>query len=110
SGLGDLWMIDKGALHFHCADAMSSHVQHVVHAAEQPEESVSVPLRAVTGEIHVRSPSAPVLLHVSVGVAVELAQHRWPLLREREQATARALHTLSLVGFDLRGDAGECSR
>ena len=56
---GDTRMIDERALHFHRADAMSRHVQHVVHAAEQPEEPVRVPLRAVAGEIHVRRPAAP---------------------------------------------------
>ena len=41
-GLGDLRVIDERALDFHRADAVARDVQHVVHAAEQPEEAVGV--------------------------------------------------------------------
>ena len=49
--LGHLRMIDQRALHFHRADAVSRHVNHVVHTAEHPEVAVFVALRAVAGEV-----------------------------------------------------------
>ena len=52
-----LGMIDERALDFHRADAMPRDVEHVVHAAEQPEEAVGVALGAVAGEVDVRSPT-----------------------------------------------------
>ena len=58
-GFGDVRVIDQRALDFHRADAVAGDVQHVVHAAEQPEEAVLVALRAVAGEVDVRRPLAP---------------------------------------------------
>ena len=99
-------MIDQRALDFHRADAMAGDVEHVVHAAEQPEVAVLVALGAVAGEVDVRRPAAPVLLHVALGVAVDAAQHRRPRTREREQAAADR-DRLALVGEDLGADAGK---
>ena len=56
---GHARVIDEGALDFHGPDAVPGDVQHVVHAAEQPEVAVLVALRAVAGEIDVRRPPAP---------------------------------------------------
>ena len=107
---GDTRMIDERALHFHRADAMPGDVQDVVHAAEQPEEAVRVALGAIASEVHVGRPAAPVLRHVSLRVAVDAAQHRRPGPREGEQAAARALDVLALLGLDLRRDAGKRTR
>src|SRR4030095_8586038 len=103
-------MIDQRALHFHRADPMPGNVQHVVDAAEQPEEPVHVTLRTVASEIHIRRPAAPVLLRVSVRVAVDPTQHRRPWARESEQAAARTLNVLTLLGLALCLDAGKRSR
>ena len=56
-GLGDLRMIDQRAFHFHRADAMPRHVQHIVDAAEQPVIAFVVALGAVAGEVDRRGPS-----------------------------------------------------
>ena len=56
---GDARVIDQRALHFHRADAVAGDVQHVVHAAEQPEVAVGVELRAVAGEVDAGSPLVP---------------------------------------------------
>ena len=55
-GFGHLRVIDQRALHLHRADAVAGDVQHVVHAAEQPEVAVVVALGAVAGEIDARPP------------------------------------------------------
>ena len=55
--LGDLRMVDERALDLHRADAVAGDVQHVVDAAEQPEEAVVVALGAVAGEVDVRRSS-----------------------------------------------------
>ena len=100
-------MIDERALHFHRADAVAGDVQHVVDAAEQPEVALVVALGAVAGEVDVRRPAAPVLLHVAIGIAVDAAQHRRPRPREREQAAAALGHRFALLVQDLGADAGE---
>ena len=53
-------MIDERAFHFHRADPMAGHVQHVVNTAEEPEVALLIPLRAIAGEIDVGCPSTPV--------------------------------------------------
>src|SRR5262245_2905847 len=103
-------MIDERALDFHGANPMTGYVQHVVNAAQPPEEAVLVPLRAVTGEIDVWRPAAPVLLHVAFRIAIDPAQHRRPWPGEREEAAAGALDALATVGLDLRLDAGKRQR
>src|SRR6266511_5910993 len=102
---GDFRVIDERALHLHRADSMSSDVDYIVDAPEQPEVAVFVPLRAVAGEVHIIRPSAPVLRDVSIGIAIDAAQHRGPRPRECEQASADG-DALALVGQDLSADAG----
>ena len=58
-GFGDLRVIDERALDFHRAEPMPGDVQHVVDAAEQPEEAVLVAPRAVAGEVRAVRPAAP---------------------------------------------------
>src|SRR3984957_19108989 len=59
---------------------MSAYVQHVVYAPHDPEVAVFISARAVSGEIHSRN-LRPVILHVTIGIAIYGAQHSrpWPL-------------------------------
>lgn len=43
--------VDQGALDFHCADPVARDVHDVVHAAEEPEVAVLVPLRTISREV-----------------------------------------------------------
>ncbi len=96
----DFRVIDERALDFHRADAMPGHVDHVVHAAEQPEVAVGVTLGAIAGEVDVRAPLAPVLPDVAIRIAVDAPQHRGPRTRQRQQAAAD-LDDLSALRADL---------
>ena len=58
-GFGDARVIDERALDFHRADAVAGDVDHVVHAAEQPEVAVGVALRAVAGDVDRSVPTCP---------------------------------------------------
>ena len=94
-------MIHQRALDLHRADAVPGHVQHVVHATEQPEVAVGIALRAVAGEVHVRRPTCSSTAARSARVAVDAAQHRGPRSRQRQQAAAD-LHLLALLACESR--------
>src|SRR4030095_15533138 len=107
---GDARMIDQRTLDFHRADTVPRDIQHIVNAAEQPEEPVLIAFRAVAGEVHIRRPAAPVLSHIALRITVDAAQHRRPWTRQREEPAASAGDRIALLGFDLRLDARKRSR
>jgi hypothetical protein len=84
-GLRDRRVVDQRALHFHRADAVAGHVQHVVDAAEDPEVAVVVALRAVAREVDA-VPARPVVLAEALVVAPDRAQHARPRLRDGQVA------------------------
>ena len=104
SGLGDLRVIDERALDFHRAKPMPCDVEHVVDAAEQPEEAILVEPRAVAGEVRAVRPAAPVLLDEAFGIAVDAAQHGGPRPRQRQQPAA----VLDALALSRRGSRRRC--
>src|SRR5262249_50285419 len=70
-------MADESAFHFHCADSMSGNIDDVVDAAHDPEISIFVAARAVTGEVHVGD-FAPVLPFIAFRISINRAHHRRP--------------------------------
>ena len=106
-GLGDVRMIDERALDFHRAEPMSGHVQHVVHATEQPVEAVVIAACAVAGEIDAVGPAAPVRLHEALGIAVDPAQHRRPRAssaRAVRRRSRRACRCASRISAEMPGN------
>src|SRR5262245_46765110 len=102
-------MIDESAFDFHGPDAVPRHVQHIIHASEEPEETFRVSLGAVACEVNVGRPPAPILLHVSVRITIDAPQHRWPGPRQGEQPTTDT-NAVSLVRHDLGLDSRKRSR
>src|SRR3990167_64561 len=82
-GLGDRMVIDEGALHFHSAYPVPRHVHHVVHASEEPEVAVLVPLCPIPREIESGEP-APVLIDITFRIAVYRPQHGGPGVPQHE--------------------------
>ena len=107
--LRDFRMVHERALDLHRPETMARHVEHVVHAPEQPVVAVLVSTRAVAREVGAVVPAAPVRLMEALGIAVDAAQHRRPRFREREQAAAR-LDVLSAGISNLGEDAGKRPR
>src|SRR4051794_26570229 len=97
-------MIDQRALHFHRSQPVARHIQHVVHAAKQPVETIVVETRAVAGEVGAVGPAAPILLNVTIGIAINAAEHRRPWLRQGKKATA-LLDSPPLSVADLGNDS-----
>src|SRR5204863_8611698 len=98
------------ALDFHCTDAVSRNVQHVVDATQNPEVAVLVPLRAVAGEVDVRlAPLGPVHLAVALIVAPDRPQHTGPGPGNREIAAAH-FHFLAFAVEQHRFDPGKRDR
>src|SRR5258708_14162444 len=85
-GLGHRGMVDQRAFHFHRPDAVARDVEHVVHAAEDPEVAVLVALGSVAREVNVL-PLAPVHAAVALIVAPDGPRHTWPRRRDRQAAT-----------------------
>src|SRR5207244_9373340 len=75
-------------------------------ASEQPEVTVLVDPCAVADEVSVL-PAAPVSLQVSVGVAVDAAQHRRPRVADDEVAATTRRYLLALLVVDGRVDGGK---
>src|SRR3979409_2265569 len=83
-------MLDEGGLDLHRANAMSRDVEDIVDPAKEPEITIAVPLDAVAREIQI-GPARPfreIGLHVSIVIAPDRAQHRWPRFGECEQSAA----------------------
>src|SRR5215212_10846656 len=81
-------MIDERAFHFHGADSMPRHIDHVIDAAEDPVIALVVLLRAITREVHGAVPLAPVLRDEALRISVDAAEHRGPRARERQQSAS----------------------
>src|SRR5581483_5288166 len=85
-GLRHPRVADERAFDLHGAETVAGHVEHVVHAAEQPEVAVIVAAGAVAGEVLARV-LRPVLVGVARIVAPDGAHHRRPGAGE-DQVTA----------------------
>ena len=88
---------------------MTGHVQHVVHAPHDPEITVLIFARAVARKVRARN-LRPVLLHVTIGIAIDCSQHGRPWLPDDEITTRAQRHRLALHVHDLRHDAEERTR
>ncbi len=87
---------------------MARDVEHVVHAAENPEVAVTVALRPVAGKVDA-FPLAPVRGAVAGVVSVDGAKHAGPGARDGEKPAARG-HFLTLAVQQGRLDAREGNR
>ena len=85
---------------------MAGDVHHVIDAAEQPEVAVLVNARTVADEIRVLE-AAPVGLLVTLGVAVDAAQHRRPRLADHQVPTASGRNLFAGVVVNGGIDGGE---
>src|SRR5215469_118481 len=70
-------MTDKRAFDFRCAESVTSHVQNIINAPDNPKITVFIAACAVASEI-IAFKFAPVLLSVARFVALDFAQHRRP--------------------------------
>src|SRR5207237_8777308 len=105
----DSFMGNQGGLDFHSTQAVAGNVDDVVDASHNPEISVFVFAGAVAGEVDPRN-LRPVLLHVTVGIAIDGAQHSRPGLLEDEESAGAERDRLAVHGDDFGNNAGEWSR
>src|SRR5437660_1672921 len=85
---------------------MPRHVQHIVDATQQPEETLVVALGAIAGEVAAWE-AAPVLLLVAFGIAPDGARHGGPGSLQHEIATASERYGPSLLVEHVSLDRGE---
>ena len=91
---GDGRVIDQRTFHFHRADAVPRHIQHVINATQNPQVAVVVPLCAVARKIDVRTtrPLGEIGVDVALIVVPDCARYRGPRTHDGEQsATNRNL-------------------
>ena len=77
-GLGDLVVVHEGGFDLEGRQPVTGDVHHVVDPSEEPEVSVVVTLRSVTGDVHLGSVLREVRPDVSVGISQivrEMAGH-----------------------------------
>src|SRR5437867_12821948 len=88
---------------------MSGDINHIVDAAHDPEVSVLIASRAVTGEIHAFD-LRPILLAITLIVTIDCAQHAGPRTVNNEIATFAWSDRLAIaghhVGFNSRKGLG----
>ncbi len=82
---GDRFVGDQGGFDFHCGEAMTRHIHHIVHSTQDPDVTVGVQASPITGEILVAEAS-PVSIDVSLGVTPDATKHRRPRLGHNEQS------------------------
>src|SRR5205809_608798 len=99
-------MADEGAFDFGSADAVASHVEDVVNAADDPEIAVFVLAAAVAGEVATGN-FGPVDLFVAFGIAPEAAQHAGPGFANDEFAALPFRDRIPLVIDDFGNNAEE---
>src|ERR1043166_4304639 len=68
---------DQRAFNFRCAESVTSHVQNIINAPNDPKITVFIAARSVARQI-IPFEFAPVLLSVARIIAVDRAQHRRP--------------------------------
>src|SRR5687768_14929046 len=102
-------MADQRALDFRGPEPMAGAIQNVVDAPDDPEISILVPPRAVSGEVAAFE-LAPVLFPVTRLVAIERSQHRGPGLPDNQFAADIRSHLISLFIHDRRVDAKKRQR
>src|SRR5215470_12258106 len=89
-------MVNQRALHLVGGDAVPSHIHHIVHTTQEPEVTVLIHLGAVAGKVLPRV-ARPVLPDVTLGIAVDGAEHGWPRLVENQIAAGSRTNTLALL-------------
>src|SRR6516164_9659736 len=97
------------ALDFHRAEAVPGNVEHIVHAAHDPEIAILILTGAVGGEVGLRD-LVPVLLAIAFVVAVDRAQHGRPWLANHQEPALVRRHRVALFVHDFGHDAGEWAR
>src|SRR4029434_8395699 len=102
-------MGDQRALDLHGSEAMAGYVDNVVHAPHNPEITVFVFARAVTGKIN-SFDLRPVLAFVALVVAPDGAEHGGPGLPDHEVSARVGRNTLAGPIHHVGNDAEERSR
>src|SRR3954464_10003241 len=85
---------------------MSADVEHVIDPSHDPEISVFVFARAISGEIHSRN-LRPVILNVAVWIAVDGAQHAGPGPLENQESACAVRHWFAIHSHDFSDDSGK---
>src|ERR1700687_1020006 len=107
--LGNARMMNQCAFNLHRAQAMARNVEDVIDPAHDPEIAVAVLTSAVSGEVTVRH-LGPVLLTISLIVAVNRAEHRRPRVLDDEKTPLVSRQRSSLLVHDLRDNSGKRPR
>src|SRR5207249_8663594 len=97
---GDCGMTYKRALNLHGCDPMTSNADHVINASHDPQVTVFVTPGAIAGEIHTWY-FTPVLFLVSLGIAVDRAQHRRPRAFDHQKPALICADRFSLAVDDI---------
>jgi hypothetical protein len=96
----------QGALNLGSSESMSGDIDHVVDATHDPKITVTVSARAIAGKVNTVY-LRPVLLPVTLVIAINCSQHGRPRAREHEVAPSAARLRIAALVDDLGGDAGE---
>src|SRR5258706_11938001 len=91
---------------FHRAQPMPGYVEHVVDPPHDPEIAVFIFARTVAGKVRARN-LRPILLHVTIRIAVNRPQHGGPRLLDDEITPRAQGPRLAFHGDDFRNHAEE---
>src|SRR6478672_6243481 len=75
---------------------MTADVDHVVDASHDPEVAIFVPSSAIAGKVNILN-LRPVLLAITVVVAPDSPQHRWPGTLDNQIAALVCAHFLPVT-------------
>ena len=107
--LCDSRVTDQRAFYFRCAKSMAGDVENVIDAADDPKITVFIASCAVAREI-IAFEFTPVLLAITLFVAVDRAQHRRPWATDDQLATDIRSYFMAFFIDHCRIDAKERKR
>src|SRR2546422_801620 len=99
-------MRDERAFNFGSAQSVAAHVDYVIDATHDPEVTVLVAPRAVAGEINIFD-LRPILISVTLVVAPDRSQHRWPGTLDHQIAAFIGAHGHAFARHHIDFDARE---
>ncbi|MPN47294.1 hypothetical protein SDC9_194896 [bioreactor metagenome] len=102
-------MIDEGAFHFHCPDAVTGDIDNIIDPTENPKVAVFIPFGSVSGEINPR-PISIIGVFKTFGIPINVTKHCWPGFTDGEVASASFRDSLTCTIHDFNLHSGERNR
>ena len=109
--LRDCAVRHERALNFRRSESMSAYIYNIIDPAHYPEIAVPIAARAVAGEIDALD-LRPVLLFVTLVIAPDRPQHRWPRSLDDQITAFTCSNRLAVTCHHVSIDAGkrQCTR